>query len=154
MIASIPIESEATAAPQRFIQVTTPEIMRAKELMGIYNDLKSNSLDTEERLTVLLNTKIMVGSKLNHAILSSSSKDKYTMLMNDILELIQREADLLNRSRPDKSLAGLRTRLANLFLQFIEKPDELVGPGNAAKGTGTVGGPDMQKTRSQNSDAR
>lgn len=133
--------------------MTTPEIMRAKELMGIYNDLKSNSLDTEERLTVLLNTKIMVGSKLNR-INSTSAKGKNTGLMNEILELIQREADLLNRSRPEKSLNGLRTRLANLFLQFIENPVDEPESGDGKKSNGVMIPADLQKTRSNHSDQR
>lgn len=29
---------------------------------------------------------------------------------------------MLDRGRPEKSLEGLRQRLANLFLQFIEYP--------------------------------
>merc|ERR1712196_721546 len=38
-------------------------------------------------------------------------------------ELMDREADMLNRGRSDASLSGLRKRLANLFLQFIETPE-------------------------------
>jgi hypothetical protein len=30
---------------------------------------------------------------------------------------------LINRGRSEKSLAGLRRRLSNLFLQFIETPE-------------------------------
>jgi len=44
-------------------------------------------------------------------------------LTRDIVELIDREADMLNRGRSESSLAGLRKRLANLFLQFIETPE-------------------------------
>ena len=38
------------------------------------------------------------------------------------MDLIDREANMLDRGRPEKSLEGLRQRLANLFLQFIEYP--------------------------------
>ena len=41
----------------------------------------------------------------------------------DVVELIDREADMLNRGRSETSLQGLRKRLANLFLQFIETPE-------------------------------
>ena len=44
-------------------------------------------------------------------------------LTRDIVQLIDREADMLNRGRSEASLQGLRTRLANLFLQFIETPE-------------------------------
>ena len=33
------------------------------------------------------------------------------------------QADLIRRDRSDKSLDGLRKRLRNLFLQFIETPE-------------------------------
>ena len=44
-------------------------------------------------------------------------------LTRSIVELIDREADLLNRGRAESSLDGLRKRLLNLFLQFIETPE-------------------------------
>lgn len=40
-----------------------------------------------------------------------------TSLTREILELIEREADLMMRGRPAKSLSGLRLRILNLFLQ-------------------------------------
>ena len=44
-------------------------------------------------------------------------------LTRDIVDLIDREADMLNRGRSESSFAGLRKRLSNLFLQFVETPD-------------------------------
>jgi len=44
-------------------------------------------------------------------------------LTREAVELIDREADLLARGRPQKSLKSLRKRLANLFLQFVETPE-------------------------------
>ena len=41
----------------------------------------------------------------------------------EIVDLIDREADMLNRGRSETSLEGLRLRLSNLFLQFIETPE-------------------------------
>ena len=35
----------------------------------------------------------------------------------------QPQADLINRGRSEKSLVGLRRRLSNMFLQFIETPE-------------------------------
>lgn len=108
----------------RFIQVTTPNVTRAKQLTEIYNDLKNPHLNMEERLTILLNTKITVSDCLNKlatskVVYGSRLKD----LLDEILDLIKREAELLNRGRPEKSLTGLRLRMANLFLQFIESPE-------------------------------
>merc|ERR1712205_243531 len=40
-----------------------------------------------------------------------------------IVDLVDREADMLNRGRPEKSFTGCRKRLANLFLQFLETPE-------------------------------
>ncbi|KAA0160781.1 hypothetical protein FNF27_08221 [Cafeteria roenbergensis] len=44
-------------------------------------------------------------------------------LTREIVELIDREADLLARGRPQASLRSLRRRLGNLFLQFVETPE-------------------------------
>ena len=55
--------------------------------------------------------------------------NKYTVkefdcdLTRDIVELIEREEDLICRGRGDKSLEGLRRRLSNLYLQFIDTPE-------------------------------
>jgi hypothetical protein len=43
-------------------------------------------------------------------------------LTKDIKELVDREADLLNRGRPTKSMEKLRSRLNNLFLEFLQSP--------------------------------
>jgi len=45
------------------------------------------------------------------------------LLTREIVDLIDREADLLNRGRSEKSLEGLRRRISNLFLQFVETPE-------------------------------
>jgi hypothetical protein len=63
-------------------------------------------ISTDERLDILLNTKWTV-------------KEWDCNLTREIVELIDREANMLDRSRPESSLEGLRQRLANLFLQFI-----------------------------------
>lgn len=89
---------------------------RAKELMLIYNSLKMKNVTLDERLDILFNTKMTV---------VHSEAD----VSEEIEELINREADMINRGRPEKSLegminltVGLRLRLCNLFLQFIEDP--------------------------------
>lgn len=80
--------------------------------------LKLKNLSIDERLDILVNTKWTV-------------KEWDCNLTREIVELIDREADMLNRGRPEKSLdglfrlklVGLRQRLCNLFLQFIETPE-------------------------------
>lgn len=91
-------------------QVHTPFTTRAKELMELYNGLRLPLLTIDERLDVLLHVKWTV-------------KEFDCNLTRDVVELIDREADMLNRGRSESSLHGLRKRLANLFLQFIETPE-------------------------------
>jgi hypothetical protein len=94
----------------RKTEVHTPFTTRAKELMDLYNGLKMKHLSIDERLDVLLHTKWTV-------------KEFDCNLTREIVDLIDREADMLNRGRSETSLEGLRKRLANLFLQFIEIPE-------------------------------
>eukprot|EP00921_Rhytidocystis_pertsovi_P007936 GHVQ01013123.1.p1 GENE.GHVQ01013123.1~~GHVQ01013123.1.p1 ORF type:complete len:757 (+),score=102.96 GHVQ01013123.1:312-2273(+) len=89
--------------------VHTPFTTRAKQLMDLYTGLKLPFLSLEERLDVLLHVKWTV-------------KEFDCSLSRDIVELIDREADLLNRGRPEKSLRGLKQRLAHLFLEFLRTP--------------------------------
>jgi phosphoribulokinase len=69
-----------------------------------------SGLSIDERLDILLHVKWTV-------------KEFECALSREIVELVDREADLLNRGRKDSSLTGLRQRLANLFLQFVETPE-------------------------------
>ena len=94
----------------RYTEVHTPFTTRAKELMDLYNGLRLPFLSTDERLDVLLHTKWTV-------------KEFDCNLTREIVDLIDREADMLNRGRSETSLEGLRKRLSNLFLQFIETPE-------------------------------
>ena len=77
--------------------------------MELYNGLATPLL-VDERLDVLLNVKWTV-------------QEFDCPLSRDIVELCDREADLLNRGRSASSVEGLRKRILNLFLQFIETPD-------------------------------
>jgi hypothetical protein len=87
----------------RFTEVHTPFSTRAKELMQLYNGLRLPMMTTDERLDVLLHTKWTV-------------KEFDCNLTREIVDLIDREADMLNRGRSETSLEGLRKRLSNLFL--------------------------------------
>lgn len=91
-------------------EVHTASTERAQELMELYNGLVKSSLTIDERLDVLLNVKW-------------TAKDFDCPLTRDIVELCDREAEMLNRGRSESTLAGLRKRLSNLFLQFVETPD-------------------------------
>jgi len=90
-------------------EVHTPFTTRARELMELYNGL-ALKLPQRQRLDVLLHTKWSV-------------KEFDCNLTREIVDLVDREADLIRRDRSDKSLEGLRKRLRNLFLQFIEMPE-------------------------------
>lgn len=90
--------------------VQTPDTIRAKELLDVYRKLIGPIDDISKRLEVLLQVKWIV----------QVYDDK---LASDIIELIDREADLLNRGRPLKSMEKLRLRITHLFLEFIESPE-------------------------------
>lgn len=91
-------------------QVQTPAIQRAKELLELYKALTSPLVSVNQRLEVLLNVKWTIKAV------------EACMLTKTLSDLLDREADLLNRGRPFKSMEALRFRIKNLFLQFIEDP--------------------------------
>lgn len=64
-------------------------------------------MSIDERLDILLHVKWTI-------------KEFDCNLTREIVDLIDREADMLNRQRPEASLVNLRKRTLNLFLQFIE----------------------------------
>ena len=94
----------------RCTEVHTPFTTRAKELMDLYNGLKLPYLSIDEWLDLLLHTKWTV-------------KEFDCNLTWEIVDLIDWEADMLNRGWSEASLEGLWKWLANLFLQFIETPE-------------------------------
>lgn len=92
------------------MHVHTPFTTRAQELADLYKGLCSSKLAVDERLDVLLHVKW-------------TAKEFPCDLTNDLIDLIDREADLLNRGRQEKAMQGLRKRISTLFLQFIETPE-------------------------------
>eukprot|EP01147_Barroeca_monosierra_P009472 gene9472-1714_t len=92
------------------VHLETPESKIACELRDIYNLIKIPDLDVDERLDALL--------QLKEAVEKHPGK-----LTREILELIQREADLLGRHTRVTALEGLRNRILHLFLEFIETPE-------------------------------
>ena len=92
------------------IDVHTPFTIRARELMQLYNALRLPLLTMDERLDVLLHVKWTV-------------KEFDCNLTREIVSLVDREADLLNRGRDVQKLVNLRKRTANLFLEFVSTPE-------------------------------
>ena len=92
------------------IEVHTPYTTRAIELQQLYFGLQVPILTTEERLDVLLHVKWTV-------------KEFDCNLTREIVDLIDREADLLSRGRNPKTLTGLRKRISHLFITFVETPE-------------------------------
>lgn len=89
--------------------IDTPYTIRAKELRDIYNSIIMKHLTQDERLDILLTLK--------HTVQEHDCK-----LTQEILKLIDREADLLVRGVSNENLEGLRKRIATLFLQYIKTP--------------------------------
>mmetsp|Transcript_1138 Transcript_1138/g.2604 ORF Transcript_1138/g.2604 Transcript_1138/m.2604 type:complete len:572 (-) Transcript_1138:269-1984(-) len=93
-----------------FVEVITPVTTRASELVQLYNGLKLRGIPIPQRIDVIMNVKYTV-------------REFDCQLTRDIQELVNRENDMLSRGRSGKSLTGMRQRLENLFLQFIETPE-------------------------------
>nr|CCC91401.1 conserved hypothetical protein [Trypanosoma congolense IL3000] len=92
------------------VSVVTQAAERAYELRQLYVSLTEVPKTTEGRLDILLHIKWTV-------------KEFDAPLTRQIVELIDREADLLQRGRTACSLKGLRTRLENLLKRFIATPE-------------------------------
>ncbi|KAK3558406.1 hypothetical protein QTP86_018012 [Hemibagrus guttatus] len=104
------------AAPKRWqtsdgkmTQMDTPHTIRARELQDLYGSIILSCLSQEERLDVLLTLK--------HTV-----KEHDCKLTREIVELIDRETDLLMRGVKESNLEGLRKRIATLFLQYTKNP--------------------------------
>lgn len=80
--------------------VDTPFTVRAATLRNIYYQLEDSKLakDLDRRLDLLLQTKYIC-------------KEFDCELTREIIRLIDEEADLLSRGRPNDSLDGLRRRI-------------------------------------------
>lgn len=90
-------------------EMDTPYTIRAQELRDIYSTLSMKYLTQDERLDVLLTLK--------HTV-----KEHDCKLTQEIIELIDREADLLMRGVKESNLEGLRKRILTLFLQYCKTP--------------------------------
>ncbi|KAG8577465.1 hypothetical protein GDO81_010190 [Engystomops pustulosus] len=90
-------------------EMDTQFTIRARELRDIYNSINTDYFTRDERLDALLTLK--------HTV-----KEHDCKLTLEIVELIDREADLLMRGVQDCNLDGLRKRISTLFLQYIKTP--------------------------------
>jgi len=92
------------------IEVTTPYTTRAAELKRLYDALGLEGLGSEDRTEILLHVKYTV-------------EEVDCQLSREIISLVDRELDLMARSRPASSLASLRSRTLTLFLAFCDTPE-------------------------------
>eukprot|EP00041_Stephanoeca_diplocostata_P011887 m.197189 g.197189 ORF g.197189 m.197189 type:complete len:834 (-) comp18711_c0_seq1:258-2759(-) len=106
---------DTTAAPKRWVEpeyglvveMETPDTIRARELREVYNGLNFENLENDERMDILLHTKLTV--------------ERFdTKVSRELVELIAREGDLLARGTRQANLQGLRKRIRNLFLRLCE----------------------------------
>nr|XP_046251051.1 IQ and ubiquitin-like domain-containing protein [Scatophagus argus] len=97
------------AADGRMIEMDSEHTIRAKQLRDLYSELSVSAASQEQRLQVLMTLK--------HTV-----KEHECQLTRDIVDLIDREVDLMTRGVKAASLEGLRTRISTLFLQYIKTP--------------------------------
>ncbi|KAM4748883.1 IQ motif and ubiquitin-like domain-containing protein [Rhinophrynus dorsalis] len=90
-------------------EMDTQYTIRARELRDIYTSINTTYFSPDERLDALLTLKLTV-------------KEHDCKLTQEIVELIDREADLLMRGVKNCNLEGLRKRISTLFLQYIKLP--------------------------------
>nr|XP_025147234.1 IQ and ubiquitin-like domain-containing protein isoform X3 [Bubalus bubalis] len=93
----------------KIIDMDTQFTIRARELQNIYNCIMLKNVSQDERLDVLLTLK--------HTV-----KEHECKLTQEILELIDREVDLMMRGVKHQNLEGLRKRIATLFFHYIKTP--------------------------------
>ncbi|XP_069853395.1 IQ motif and ubiquitin-like domain-containing protein [Dipodomys merriami] len=93
----------------KVIQMDTQFTIRARELKNIYKCIILKNVSHDERLDVLLTLK--------HTV-----KEHECKLTQEILELIDREVDLMMRGVKSQNLEGLRKRIATLFFHYIKTP--------------------------------
>ncbi|XP_041852189.1 IQ and ubiquitin-like domain-containing protein [Melanotaenia boesemani] len=96
-------------ADGRLIEMDTQFIIRARELRDLYNNISLFTVNKEQRIHFLMTLK--------HTVMECECQ-----LTRDIVDLIDREVDLMTRGLKARSLEGLRQRICTLFLQYIKTP--------------------------------
>ncbi|XP_034444974.1 IQ and ubiquitin-like domain-containing protein [Hippoglossus hippoglossus] len=97
------------AADGRLIEMDSQHTIRARELQELYNNIHLPAVSQEQRLHVLMTLK--------HDV-----KEHECQLTRDIVDLIDREVDLMTLGVKKTNLEGLRKRISTLFLQYIRTP--------------------------------
>ncbi|XP_029288907.1 IQ and ubiquitin-like domain-containing protein isoform X2 [Cottoperca gobio] len=97
------------AADGKMIEMEGQHTSRARELRDLYNNISLSTVSQEQRLHFLLTLK--------HTV-----KEHECQLTRDVVDLIDREVDLMTRGVKAGSLEGLRKRISTLFLQYIKTP--------------------------------
>jgi len=98
-----------TGEPGQF-EMETGYTLRAKELRDLYNALKMEGLNREERIDMLLTLKNIVAGVPD------------CKLTKELIGLAEREAEMLVRGVNSSLLNGLRARILHLYLQFCRDP--------------------------------
>ncbi|NXA30804.1 IQUB protein, partial [Eudromia elegans] len=93
----------------KITEMDTQYTLRARELLEIYRSISMNEIPKDERIDVLLTLRRTV-------------KEHDCKLTQEIIELIDREVDLMMRDVKECNLEGLRKRICTLFLQYIKTP--------------------------------
>lgn len=114
---------------QQFLQKMSAD-KKWKRYDGHYINVATVMTKTAEKLEEQfknLNNATSIDMRLKNLLEFKKLMEKYyeehkCSLIQEIISLIERESDMLQRGRPDKSLEGLRQRLNNLYLNFIETP--------------------------------
>ncbi|KAF6717715.1 IQ and ubiquitin-like domain-containing protein [Oryzias melastigma] len=91
----------------QLIEMDTPHTIRARKLQDLYNNISLSTVSQEQRLQLLMTLKETV-------------EENKCPLTLDIVELIDREVDLMRRGIKAQNLNGLRKRICTLFLQYIK----------------------------------
>lgn len=97
------------ACDGKITEMDTQYTLRARELLEIYRSVSMNDIPKDERRDVLL-------------LLRGTVKEHECKLTEEIVELIDRELDLMAREVKECNLEGLRKRICTLFLQYIKIP--------------------------------
>ncbi|XP_071316230.1 IQ motif and ubiquitin-like domain-containing protein isoform X2 [Trachinotus anak] len=97
------------AADGRLVEMDSQHTIRARELRDLYNNVTLPAVSQEQRLNILM-------------ILKHTVKEHECQLTWDIMDLIDREVDLMTRGVKAASLEGLRKRICTLLLQYIKTP--------------------------------
>ncbi|CAN0081824.1 unnamed protein product [Bubo scandiacus] len=93
----------------KITEMDTQYTIHARELFEIYRSISMNDIPKDERIDVLLTLRRTV-------------KEHECKLTQEIVELIDREVDLMSREVKECNLEGLRKRICTLFLQYIKTP--------------------------------